>query len=254
MRDEERGISVSEVARLLDVSRDRILEWSVEFADYLSDGAMPAKGNPRKFSGDDLRVMAMVACETKAGADTYDLQELLEQGSHNAKRWRHWEYANTPLFPDPPDGLEEMNDHGTLVGGMASRSNADLAKSYWLAAKLLLKELRPPKSNFEARELDYPILFLVRHCVELYLKALLKNPPARHDIRRLIELVEKQTENRLAGWVSARLHDFHRLDFMSDYFRYGGLTDREIWVDLYRLEEVMDQIVRVFDGVLAAHD
>ena len=126
---------------------------------------------------------------------------------------------------------------------MASRRAIDVARSYWAAARVLLEQAgRVP------HELDFPALFVVRHVIELYLKALLPTPPEHHDLERLIELVEKEYGGKLAPWIGARLRDFHLFDRRSDYFRYGqNLAAGEYWVDFGHLRSVLEELVGAFE-------
>lgn len=82
-------------------------------------------------------------------------------------------------------------------------------RAYKLAADELLKQAL---AKYEPHELDYPVLFLYRHTVEVYLKAALDNPPEHHDLSRLIQLLEAESGMKIAGWVKDRLWDFHKID------------------------------------------
>jgi HEPN domain-containing protein len=144
------------------------------------------------------------------------------------------------LFQDVPDGLDEES-YGAILGGMASRENSDVAQSYWTAAKELLAIIK--RRDRESHELDYPILFLARHTIELFLKSQLKEPPKHHDLTELARLVTRERNKPLPEWFSARLDDFRGIDLLSDYFRYGGMADGEYWIDFHHLEAVMDRLV-----------
>jgi hypothetical protein len=242
--------TLAQLAGLLDIDRDTVKVWAVEYREHLSDGANPPAGQTRVFNTDDLRVMALVAEYMEAGEGAADIHDHLGDGAHNADRLVRWAYENSPLFDDdPPDGLDGQS-YGSVFGGMASReNNADVARSFWRATKELLRCLR--ESGYESYELDFPILYQARHTVELYLKALLRDPPECHDLDRLIRLVEQQYGNRLSGWIGDRLRDFHKIDRDSDYFRYSRhLAPGEYWIDFNHLEVVMDGIVRAFEREL----
>lgn len=53
--------TVSEIARLLGIEPVKVKRWSGQFAEYLSLTARPVKGRERRFTEDDLRVLAVVA-------------------------------------------------------------------------------------------------------------------------------------------------------------------------------------------------
>lgn len=62
--------SVSEVARIRGVERDRMKTWSKEHALYLNLTDQPAKGQEQQFSEADLRVVAQEIAD--------DLQTAME--------------------------------------------------------------------------------------------------------------------------------------------------------------------------------
>jgi HEPN domain-containing protein len=238
-------LTLSDVAQLLGVEREAVKKWASEFCEHLSAGANPPTGQVRTFNAHDLCALAMIAEHAKDGDEPDEIIPLLVEGIQHEEPWLSWAYQNAPLFRDPPDGLDE-NSYGAILGGMASRENFDVARSYWTAAKELLAVVKG--SRRDPHELDYPILFLARHAIELCLKSLLKEPPEHHDIRELARLAERDRGGQLPPWIAARLHDFGRIDLMSDYFRYGGMAAGEYWVDFDHLEAVMDRFIAVWEN------
>lgn len=240
--------TISEAAKLIGVDREKVKSWATEFAEFLSPAANPPSGRERRFGEADLRVLAVIAELAEMGEDAEDIQYALNTGRQDEERLVEWACLHTPLFQEPPDELDETWRHGVLLGGMAERRWADVAHSYKLAADELVEKAL--KSG-EPHELDYPILFLYRHSIEVYLKAMLKDPPGHHDIERLTELLEKQHAGKIQGWVRDRLRDFHRIDGISDVFRYaGGPAEGELWLDLHHLKVVMGRLCTAFEPYL----
>ncbi len=102
--------------------------------------------------------------------------------------------------------------------------------------------------KYEPHELDYPVLFLYRHTVEVYLKAALDNPPEHHDLSRLIQLLEAESGKKIAGWVRDPLWDFHQIDNMAAVFRYADPSaDGELWIDFRQLRAVIDKLVQAIE-------
>lgn len=233
--------SVSEVARLLGVEPAKVKQWTKEFAEYLSLTAQPAKGQERQFSEPDLRVLAVVAQHLMLGNDADDVHYALNSGEQYAESLVELARLHSPLFQDPSDEMDEKWRHGTLIGGMACRDLRQVARAYKLAADELLKQAL---EKYEAHELDYPILFLYRHTVEVYLKAALIAPPEHHDLSRLIQLLEAESGKRIADWVKDRLWDFHKIDSMAALFRYADPpASDELWINFYQIQAVIDKLV-----------
>lgn len=241
--------TVSEVARFLGVSRDTVKTWTTEFAEHLSLTANPPKGTERQFGEADLRVLALVADFWEDDPDLQHIHAMLNSGEHNEDRFSDFARLHTPLFQEVPDEIDETWQHGVLVGGMASRNLPQIARAYKTAADELLKLAL---SQYEPHEIDYPIIFLYRHSIEVYLKAMVQAPPETHDLGRLIELLEEQLGKKIAAWVKDRLWDFQRMDRHSDVFRYADLAPGELWVDFHQLKAVMDRLVQAFEEQITA--
>jgi len=237
--------TISDVARLLAVDRDTVKKWTTEFAEHLSLTANPSKGKERQFGEADLRVLALVADFWEDDPDLENIHAMLNSGDFNEEHFAEFARLQTPLFQEMPDEIDDTWQHGVVIGGMASRNLPQVARAYKTAADELLKQAL---SQYEPHEIDYPIFFLYRHTIEIYLKAMLTTPPETHDLGRLIELLEQQAGRKIALWVKDRLWDFQRMDRHSDVFRYADPPpDGELWVDFHHLKAVMDRLVEAFE-------
>jgi DNA-binding transcriptional MerR regulator len=241
--------TISDVAKLCGVDRDTVKSWTKEFAEHLTLGANPPKGKERQFNEADLRALALVAEHWEENPDYENIHSLLNCGTHREERFVEFACLHTPLFQDVPDEIDETWQHGVLIGGMAMRDWLHVARAYKTAADELVKQAL---SHYEPHEIDYPIIFLYRHCIELFLKTILKTKPGHHIISELIVLLEQQVGGKLDGWIKDRLWDFHKIDEQSDAFRYAGSPSyNEVWVDLYQLTTVMDRLVEAFESHIA---
>ena len=76
--------TVKDIATRFNVSRETIRIWAKEFANYLSPGANPSKGNQRNFSADDLPIFALIS-DLKGQGQTYeDIHAALSSGQRGA--------------------------------------------------------------------------------------------------------------------------------------------------------------------------
>lgn len=235
--------TISDVARLMGVGRDTVKHWTTEFAEHLSLTAI-VKGKERQFGEADLRVLSLVSYYWEDDPDLEHIHAMLNSGDFNEDVFAEFASLNTPVFQEIPDGIDETW-HGVVVGGMASRNWPQVARAYKKAADELWKQAL---NQCEPHELDYPIIFLYRHTIEVYLKAMLNAPPETHDLGRLMELLEQQFGNQIDHSVKDRLRDFQRMDQHSDVFRYAQPPpDGELWVDFHQLKLVMDRLVEAFE-------
>src|SRR5947209_19042235 len=86
-----------------------------------------------------------------------------------------------PIFQDIPDEINEDWNHGVVVGGMVS-SDLLIARAYKSAGDMLVKSALESR---EPHEVAYPIFFVYRHALELYLKLIVKPAKRNHDLKVL---------------------------------------------------------------------
>lgn len=242
--------TTSKVARMFDVDPATVKLWSFQFAEHLSSKATPPKGETRQYNESDLRVLALVFYYWEDGADYEHIHAMLNSGDHESEIFIEHAQLHTPIFQEPPDDIDETWQHGAIVGGMGFRDRRQVARSYKLAADQLVALAL---TKYESHELDFPILFLYRHTIELYLKAALANPPQTHDLGELGRLLEAEAGGQLPDWMRDRLHDFHEIDLRSSIFRYADPgPPGELWIDFYQLQVVIDKLVEAFETYMAS--
>jgi hypothetical protein len=158
------------------------------------------------------------------------------------------------VFGEPPDELDETWVHGMLVGGMAAEPDQlTLARAYADAASHLID---PALASGEPWRLCYPILYLYRHALELYLKTAL--PPSRrprHDLRPLLRQFETLLHDQLGVVIPDHVLDDLRtlatIDPDAQGFRYTHTREGhsqflpgEYWVSLRDLQRFMEVVFR----------
>jgi len=86
------------------------------------------------------------------------------------------------------------NSRGPLttgsLGGPLGKDGRSLANQFWMAATTLLEAALDGSQSPPVWMIPAPVLFLYRHAVELYLKAILPSPPRIHDLHQLLDLVD----------------------------------------------------------------
>lgn len=243
--------TVADLVRLLEVDRDDILRWTKEFAEHLSDYTRPQPGRPRYFTQADTRTLAYI----KGGLDDIDsLRMCLSVGGQHMEEYVEWANLNTPIFQEVPDDIDETWTHGVMmISGYQHRSAVDVARAYRLAGDELIGQAVGRESP---HALDYPIFFNYRHAIELYLKIILDDPKQareiRHDLKKLIEAVEKKLGKKADRRVRNWLHEFAEVDPASDLFRYADEAPEhprhyEMWIDLLQLQTVVAHLCEMFE-------
>lgn len=162
--------------------------------------------------------------------------------------------SSSRVFQDIPDEIDETWTHGFVIGGMASAvDDLDIARAYKQAAQSLVGTA---SKSGEAWSFAYPILFLYRHALELYLKAvvrLVQPTKLGHGLRPLVQELDKllrtRFQQRLPPDFRKDLLVFAKIDPDSQVFRYSRTTSSlyppipvEYWVPLGSLVERMEAL------------
>lgn len=179
--------------------------------------------------------------------------------------WRGDEsrYAR-PIFQT--EGFEEIDEtwrHGAYIGGMAAVGGTEvLASSYLAAARLLIQQ---SVRDHEAYGVVLPALFLLRHALELRLKALVRPSKLHHDLDRLVtaldERLKRERGSGLPTDLVARIRELHAMDRRSVAFRFhdgqGGAGAEpcvnEVWVDLVYFLDVVGWVDRELAALARGH-
>ena len=166
-------------------------------------------------------------------------------------------YSINPLdgqiFQNIPDEINEDWNHGVIVGGMVS-SDLLIARAYKSAGDTLVQSAL---GSCEPYEVAYPIFFVYRHALELYLKLIVNPAKKNHDLKVLFEEFEKicivQYGQQIPNWVKERMQEFSDIDSGSFSFRYAKARDgtynidSELWVELTHLRQVITAICNGFE-------
>ena len=193
--------TVAEVAHLFDVDRDVVKRWCYDFAEYLSSEAKPPKGRVRRFTGKDIRVLALVSYLWEDEEPDHDYIRACLDGEHDfGEQFVEFARLHTSIFQEPPDDLTE-DSYGALIHGMATHDMVRAARSY----KCVLDELfKSASSRHEPYELAYPIFYTCRHVLELYLKIVLGKTKRTHSLEDLAKAVEAKYRGKLPPWMKDR--------------------------------------------------
>jgi hypothetical protein len=160
------------------------------------------------------------------------------------------EIFHQQIFQFPPDEIDETWSHGAILGGILYDiyTTLSIADSFKLAGDILVDKVL--SSDIEAYESVYPVLYNYRHCLELYLKAVLKNVRGHKLLEmteKLEEQIQKKLKAKLPSWFTKWILEFDEFDRGSDTFRYADryVESRytqdtgEFWIDFVLLKKIM---------------
>lgn len=244
---------VSDAARILNVEKTVIKDWTYFFADYMSKGANPQKGITREFQIEDIRVMAYALTLWEDNPDVEYIKMGLNSNQHyEDERIDDLIVELTPIFIEPPENLDEAWRHGALFSGLAKYGDTFyLANSYKRAGDRLVEVALKDE---EPWALFCPAIYNYRHAMELYLKAITGHYDARHNLQKLYnkleKLITKEFDEPIPEWFQNVFDVFHEFDPGGTSFRYGGdINGDEVFVDFQQLKLLMDKTAKILQKI-----
>jgi hypothetical protein len=163
------------------------------------------------------------------------------------------------IFKEPPDELDE-NWFGVLIGTFGGyRDFFSVAQSFKNAANCLIDT---HKNNFHEDEILDPLLYLFRHALELYMKALIVTYDNACDVKAIYGHSLDKLFSRVEDVISSLgyyipqkakniIDEFNEIDSGAFSFRYDGeWCSDEYWIGYYNLK---DDLNWVFEGLEKAY-
>lgn len=178
------------------------------------------------------------------------------------------EQMHRPLFEEPTADIARANGwsppYGFLIGGGANLSPQHLGQQYFDAAFVLSEAIRT--QQWEDYRLANPVLYLYRHSIELFLKAIMRGAAKTHSLDDLAEeyrrFIKDEFNADVPEWIIARMKELAAIDPNSTAFRYNVVYDKatksdvpvdgEYHVDLAHLQSAMLALNTALVGVIAA--
>jgi len=98
------------LCEVFDISRQTVRIWAAEFAEYLSPGATPEKGQQRNFSDEDMTVFALVHDVKQRGGTYENAHVQLKNGQRGEIPSR-----TTPVPSEPEVNLTSLRSQLTRL-------------------------------------------------------------------------------------------------------------------------------------------
>lgn len=109
--------TIGQMATALDVSVTGLRQWAVEFGEYLSTGATPAKGKARRFNTDDTAVLQTIAVMRQQAHAYTEIHMALKKGER-------FEFVKQE---EPVPMGSDVGGEGQAITITVSRLTAELA-------------------------------------------------------------------------------------------------------------------------------
>lgn len=234
------------VANIFLVDVPTVKKWAYEFRDYVSETANPPKGETRSFTLEDLIVFGLVSDYWEDEPDYQHITMMLNSQEHLRDKYITFAYLNAPLLQDIPNNWDEPTRQMIIIGGMQpthQQLSLRIAEGYRTAGDDLVRSALAADMVYEFL---YPIFFMYRHAVEVYLKILVPEKNDTHGFDRLLNAYHAKYNDRLDPWLTDRLAEFQKLDPIGDTFRYADsrtpLPPIEYMLNLRQMQVVVEHI------------
>ncbi|MGI1663965.1 hypothetical protein ACRDNQ_17130 [Palleronia sp. KMU-117] len=143
-----------------------------------------------------------------------------------------------PLFEEPTAALERPSQWseplGFMVGGMANQKYQQLGQQYFNAAHYLVESIK--HQDVADSEVANPILYLYRHSIELFLKAVMLDAAKTHSLDSLAEeyraFIKEEFDADCPEWIITRMKELGGIDPNSTAFRYNMTYDKSAKADI----------------------
>lgn len=166
------------------------------------------------------------------------------------------EHLNKKILIDQ-DTVDELTlDNYVAIGGLIDLIGMrTIADSYKNRADDLV-EIAVNNRDI-AYEYTYPILFLYRHALELYLKIISTDIKKTHKFDNLILNLREKAKDRLPDKILreliSRIDEFKELDNRSTRFRYGNQLGGEYLINLWQLRLIFNEIALILKRLADVH-
>ena len=177
------------------------------------------------------------------------------------------EQMHRPLFEEPTAAIERPNQWseplGFLVGGGANQQYQHLGQQYYNAAEHLVEGIK--HQDVADYEVANPVLYLYRHSIELFLKAIMQGAAKTHSLDTLADeyrdFIKDEFGSDCPKWIITRMKELGAIDPNSTAFRYNmtynkqAKTDEpvpgEFHVNLHHLKSAMTALNVALVGTIA---
>lgn len=172
-----------------------------------------------------------------------------------------------PLFEEPTAALARPDPWseplGFMVGGMANQKYQHLGQQYYNAAYHLVESIK--NQEVSDSEVANAVLYLYRHSIELFLKAILLDAAKTHNLDTLSDeyrdFIKAEFDADCPDWIIMRMKELGAIDPNSTAFRYSlnynkitksdAPVDGEFHVNLHHLQSAMTALNVALVGTIA---
>lgn len=180
-----------EVKDVLEISKDEITLYIFKFSQYFSSNCQPDKGCERMFTIDDVKKISYIHYYWEQDPDIESVCSGLNQEEYLEYPFNNVYYELTPIIRDDFENIDAESNNYIFFNRSIYDSSWELAKEYLSAAKTLLSDA---KNRNEPWKKVFPILFNLRHGIELNLKSVIDLEMTKtHDLKIIFDQLKKES-------------------------------------------------------------
>ena len=211
--------SISEVKDLLSLQKDDITLYVFKFPQYFSSECKPKKGEQRKFDIKDICTLSYIHFYWEEEPDI----ECIEVGLNNNEQFEFpfncCILGLTSFIRDDFENIDGNSDNYVFFNRNIYNTQFELASQYLDVAMILINDL---KNHDDPYLKIFPVMFNLRHSLELYLKYFVKEKMNNdHNLIKIYDQFIKEQNHELGKIFNNFILTINSFDPSSTVFRYN---------------------------------
>lgn len=244
----EGSYSYSEVKNILKLSKKDFSDYIYKFSDYFPETVVSLRMQDREYSIDDIFTLSYINYYWEADPDIESIKIGLNKNEHLEYPFSNVYYELTPIIREDFDNILPDSSNYIFFNKAIYYDNFELAQEYIYAAKLLLSDATNSDKPYKK---IFPILFNLRHGVELYLKALISKPKFNiHNLEKIYTRLKFETNLDFGRQFSNLIQILDQYDTKGTSFRYRehNTPYEEKFLDVKLTLELIDHFEKVIEA------
>jgi len=230
----------SKTKEILSVDKPTITKIIFNFKSYFSNDCQ-IKGQERKFTLDDICKLSYIFFYWEDKPDIEAIEIGLNREEYLSYPFNQFYFDLVPIIRDDFENISVQNSDKIFLNRAIFNSNFELASEYYNATKILIQS---SKNSREPWLMLFPILFNLRHSIELYLKSVISLKMDNcHNLIKLYNQFKKERGITIGKQFELFLETVNMFDGGSTTFRYADNNENyeEYYIDFEHTTMIMDK-------------
>lgn len=242
--------SISEVKRVLKLEKEFITLVVFQFPEYFSLHSNVSKGESRFFTLDDISTIGYISSLWEDNPDYENIKIGLNRSEHLEYPFNQHYFDLVPIIRDDFENIESNSANFIFFNRAIFSTNFELAKQYLDSTRVLIKDAYTHQEPWLRL---FPILFNLRHSIELFLKSFIKKDMCyTHDLEKIYIQFRQEKNTSLGIQFEKFINTLHEYDNRGTTYRYVNhkINYEELFLDLNHTLIIMERFEKLMTKML----